>query len=204
MGNGDRDVRERVFWKSKLCCPRRLPIRGAGRERKGNTLCRSRSRLQVFGQPPFRLLFVSLEKVATFEGRQQSGRPAIFDEYRQGEVRPLAGGGPCRRLTFPTRIGRGEVGLAYDAKDMVSAVVTLLHPSGDVAAGGNLPFMDMRGMAELLQLLSDPERPVAVDPRIADEDVRQLPDSTWTTQIAISGKLERNPIILYRAHNHRI
>ena len=45
---------------------------------------------------------------------------------------------------------------------MIGGVVALLHPSVDVVAAFDLPFVHVRGVAERLQLLGDPERPVAV------------------------------------------
>ena len=54
---------------------------------------------------------------------------------------------------------------------MVRLVVTLLHPSRDVAAAGDFPFMDVRHMTELFELLPDPECPVLVARRITDENI---------------------------------
>src|SRR5258705_13458415 len=54
---------------------------------------------------------------------------------------------------------------------MVGSVVALLHPGIDVAAALDLPFVDVWDMAERFELLGDPERPVAVDGSIADENI---------------------------------
>jgi hypothetical protein len=50
-----------------------------------------------------------------------------------------------------------------------------LHPSIDVVAALDLPFVDVRRIPELLQLGGQPERPVAIALGIADEDVRHVP-----------------------------
>ena len=55
---------------------------------------------------------------------------------------------------------------------MVGGVVARLHPSIDVVAALDLPFVDVRRVAERFQFLGDPKRPVAVAAGIADEDVR--------------------------------
>jgi hypothetical protein len=54
---------------------------------------------------------------------------------------------------------------------MVGGVVASLHPGVDIVAGVDFPLMDVRAVAEILQLLGEPERPVAIALRIADEDV---------------------------------
>ena len=48
---------------------------------------------------------------------------------------------------------------------MVGGVVAGLHPGIDVVAAGDLPVMDMRRVAERLELTGDPERPVAIAAR---------------------------------------
>jgi hypothetical protein len=58
---------------------------------------------------------------------------------------------------------------------MVGVLVAFLHPLGDVAARRNLPLMHVCNVAELFELLADPERPVSVAARVADEDVRHAP-----------------------------
>jgi hypothetical protein len=45
------------------------------------------------------------------------------------------------------------------------------HPGIDVLAALDLPFMDVRRVAQRFELLGDPERPVPVAARIADEDI---------------------------------
>jgi len=54
---------------------------------------------------------------------------------------------------------------------MIGLDLTLLHPGGDIAPSVDLPFMDMRYVAELLQLLADPESPIPIAAGIADEDI---------------------------------
>ena len=56
-------------------------------------------------------------------------------------------------------------------RDMIRLLVTLLHPSRNVATAGDFPFMDVRHMTELFELLPDPERPVTINRRIADENI---------------------------------
>ena len=45
------------------------------------------------------------------------------------------------------------------------------HPSRDVTPGRDFPFMDTWRVAESLEFVADPERPVAVAARIADENI---------------------------------
>src|SRR5262249_15221339 len=47
----------------------------------------------------------------------------------------------------------------------------LFHPSRDVTPGRDFPFMDMWRVAESLEFVADPERPVAVAARVADENI---------------------------------
>jgi hypothetical protein len=54
---------------------------------------------------------------------------------------------------------------------MVGSVVALLYPGINVAAALDLPFVDVRDMAERFELLGDPERPVAVGGSVADENI---------------------------------
>ena len=56
---------------------------------------------------------------------------------------------------------------------MVSGIVSRFHPSVDVVTAFDLPFVNMRRVAEGLQLLGNPEGPVAVAAGVADEDVGQ-------------------------------
>jgi len=74
-------------------------------------------------------------------------------------------------LKFPTRIGLGQIDPADNAKRVVGVVMSLLHPRRDIAASVDLPFMDVRNVAELFQLLADPESPIPVAAGIADEDI---------------------------------
>ena len=78
---------------------------------------------------------------------------------------------PERGVALQGRIGRLQVLVRHDAEHVVGGVVALLHPGIDVVAALDLPFVDVRGVAERLELLGDPERPVAVAARIADEDI---------------------------------
>ena len=45
------------------------------------------------------------------------------------------------------------------------------HPGVDILAAADLPFVDVRGVAEFRQLGGKPKRPVAIALRIADEDI---------------------------------
>src|SRR5277367_515738 len=83
-----------------------------------------------------------------------------------------AGRRPLGRAALPIRIVFGEISFAHDAKYVLRVVVTLLHPGGNIAAGGDLPLVNARLMAELFQLDADPERPFAVAAGVADENVR--------------------------------
>src|SRR5262245_16220125 len=69
---------------------------------------------------------------------------------RQRKVRALSGGGPLRRPALPARIGCLKIGLADDTEDVVCLVVALLHPSRNIAAARNFPFVDVSHMAERL------------------------------------------------------
>jgi hypothetical protein len=54
---------------------------------------------------------------------------------------------------------------------VVSGIVSRFHPSVDVVTAFDLPFVNMRRVAEGLQLLGNPKRPVAIAARVADEDI---------------------------------
>jgi hypothetical protein len=55
---------------------------------------------------------------------------------------------------------------------LVGGVMALFHPGTDVVAALDLPFVDARRVAERLQLLGNPKRPVAIARCIADENIR--------------------------------
>ena len=145
---------------------------GLDRAWKSHRARRLGGRRQIGFEARPRVVLAQTEEVTTLEWREQGRRLAFLDEHRQRKIRPLAGDGPLRRLPFPTGIVLGQIIFADDAKDVVGVAVALLHPCRDVAAGRNLPFVDMWRMAERLQLLADPKRPVPVAAGIADEDIR--------------------------------
>src|SRR4051794_29488229 len=49
--------------------------------------------------------------------------------------------------------------------------MALVHPGGDVAAARDFPIVDMRRVAEGIELMADPFRPFAVAARVADENI---------------------------------
>ncbi len=114
-------------------------------------------------------------KIATLERREQGRCIARFDEHRPSEIRPLADRGPFGRIALPVRIVLGQIVLANNQKHVIRFVVALLHPCRDIPACGNLPLMDTSDMAERLELLPDPKRPVPVAAGIADENIRHAP-----------------------------
>src|SRR5262249_42634115 len=59
----------------------------------------------------------------------------------------------------------------HDAQGMIGGIVPLLHPGIDVVAALDLPFVDVRRVAESAGFVRDPERPVAIASRVTDEDV---------------------------------
>ena len=91
--------------------------------------------------------------------RRQSARP---DRDQEDETRPFGGRLPERGIAFKRGVGRLQVVIGDDAEHLIGGIVALLHPGVDVVAALDLPFMNVRDMAERLQLLGDPERPVTV------------------------------------------
>src|SRR5262249_45683374 len=55
------------------------------------------------------------------------------------------------------------------------------HPGRDVTPGRDLPFMDTWRVAESLEFVADPERPVAVAARVADENIGHAEKSRFGT-----------------------
>ena len=58
-----------------------------------------------------------------------------------------------------------------NAQDMIGCIDPRFHPSCDVTPGPDFPFMDMWRVAESLEFVADPGRPVAVAARVADENI---------------------------------
>src|SRR5262244_798233 len=54
---------------------------------------------------------------------------------------------------------------------MIGGIVPLLHPGIDVVAALDLPFVDVRRVAEGAEFVRDPERPVTIAARVTDENV---------------------------------
>ena len=73
--------------------------------------------------------------------------------------------------TFEGGIRRLQILFRDDAEHVMGRVDPRFHPAVDIFAAVDLPFVDVRGVAERLQLLRDPERPVAIALRIADEEI---------------------------------
>jgi hypothetical protein len=122
-------------------------------------------------------------KIASFDERQQRRRLAILDEHRQRKIWPFVLSRPLRGSTLPAGIIFCQVTGADDAKNEIRICKALVHPLRDIAAPGNLPFMNTRHMAELFQLLANPECPILVFARIADENVRhRLAPAAWAAQ----------------------
>ncbi len=115
----------------------------------------------------------SQRRIWSAERRQ----PAGLHRHEQHEARPLRRRLPQRGVALQGRVGRLQILVRHHAEHMVGGVVALLHPGVDVVAALDLPFVDVRRMPERLELLGDPERPVAVARRIADEDIRHPPPS---------------------------
>jgi hypothetical protein len=136
---------------------------------------RFRSRCKVRGEPSARVRLAQPVKIAALEERKHCRRFTFLDEDRQREIGPIASGGPLRRLALQTRIGFVQVDLADNAKDVVGVIVAFLHPCCDIRPARNLPFVDVPYVAEFLQLLADPERPVSVAACVADENVGHAP-----------------------------
>ena len=89
-------------------------------------------------------------------------QPAGLHRHEQHEARPLRRRLPQRGVALQGRVGRLQVLVRDDAEHVVGGVVALLHPGVDVVAALDLPLVDVRRVAERLELLGDPERPVAV------------------------------------------
>ncbi len=173
-GDGDRNVRERepVARKRSALGVLGERFRSLRLSRETHKRFRRLGLGQICGEARPGVVLAQAEKRATLDVRHCHRRLAVFNEHRQHEVRPFARGGPLRRAALPTRIVLSQIVGADDAKHAIRLLEALLHPGRDVAACVNLPFMDMRRMAERLQLLADPERPLPVAACVADEDIR--------------------------------
>jgi hypothetical protein len=68
-------------------------------------------------------------------------------------------------------VGCLQILVQDDAEHVVEGVVMRLHPGADVTAGVDPPSVDVRFVTERLLLLGDPEHPIAIALRIADEDL---------------------------------
>src|SRR5712671_1635556 len=64
-----------------------------------------------------------------------------------------------------------KVGAGDNAQDVIRCMMPRFHPSRDVTPGRDFPFMDTWRVAESLEFVADPERPVAVATRVADENI---------------------------------
>ena len=89
-------------------------------------------------------------------------QPAWPNCDQKDETGPFGGRLPERGIALKRGVGGLQVVIGDDAEHMIGGVVALLHPGVDVVAALDLPFMNVRDMAERLQLLGDPERPVAI------------------------------------------
>ena len=89
-------------------------------------------------------------------------QPARLHRHEQHEARPLRRRLPQRGVALQGRVRRLQVLVRDDAEHVVGGVVALLHPGVDVVAALDLPLVDVRRVPERLELLGDPERPVAV------------------------------------------
>jgi hypothetical protein len=120
------------------------------------------------GQP------VQLAAAKVLHDGRQLGR---LDHDDEREARTLTSRLPKGGIAFELRIeGFGsQVVRRHHAQHMVGGVMALLHPGIDVFTRPDLPFVNVSRVAERIQLLGDPERPVAVARRVADEIVGHAP-----------------------------
>jgi hypothetical protein len=96
---------------------------------------------------------------------------ARLDENGDCEIGAIVEGCPLSRPTLQTRIRLNEIRARHDAKNVVGSPMALLHPFHNVATGGDFPVMNVRGVAERFEFVPDPKRPIAITPRIADENI---------------------------------
>jgi hypothetical protein len=89
-------------------------------------------------------------------------QPARADRDQEHETGPFGGRLPERGIALKRGVGRLQVVIGDDAEHMIGGVVALLHPGVNIVPALYLPFVDVRRVAKRLQLLGDPERPVAV------------------------------------------
>ena len=129
----------------------------------------------VLAKPRAPRLLRQAEQFAALQMVDEARQLARLDHHEQHEVRPLLRRLPERGVALQRRIRRLQIFVRHDAEDVVGGVVALLHPAVDVAAALDLPFVDMRRVAERFQLRADPMRPLAVAVGIADEYIRHSP-----------------------------
>jgi hypothetical protein len=111
------------------------------------------------------------DQVAAADVGAEPRQAARLDLDQQNKTRLLFRRDPETGAAFQGRIGRLQILFRDDAEHVMGRVDALLHPGIDILAAFDLPFVDVRGVAERLQLLRDPERPVAIALRIADEEI---------------------------------
>src|SRR5262249_53518800 len=78
---------------------------------------------------------------------------------------------PQRRVALEGGIRRLQIVIRDGAEHVIRRIVVLLHPGVDVIAAFDLPFVYVMRVTKSFQLLGDPERPVAVAARVADENI---------------------------------
>jgi len=128
--------------------------------------------LHEFAKAQARGILRDAEQFAAADMVGQGGQLGWLHRHEQHEAGPVAGGLPERRVAFEGGVGRLQVFVGNDAEHMLGGVMALLHPGINVIAAPDLPFVDMWRVAESLQLLGDPECPVAVATRVADKNIR--------------------------------
>jgi hypothetical protein len=101
--------------------------------------------------------------------RRHGRQPRHIADLRNRSSLPIVWRDHIDGVALQRGTGRLEVVVRDHAQHVVGRVVVGLYPGHDVVAGLDLPLMDMGGMAEAVQVLGDPVRPLPVRAGVADE-----------------------------------
>jgi hypothetical protein len=111
-------------------------------------------------------------EIAALQRREEYGYFARLDEDRQRKIWSAGHCGPLPRAALQTGIGCLQIFFGYDTEHMGGGVGLHFHPSHNIGAARHLPFVDVRTMAEIFELMPDPECTIAISRRVTDENIR--------------------------------
>jgi hypothetical protein len=100
-----------------------------------------------------RRIFGNAEYLTATDVIAERRQPARLHGHKQDEAGPVLSRLPQRCMAFQRRIGRLQIFVRDYAEHAVRRLVAQFHPGVDVVAPFDLPLMDMRRVAERLQLL---------------------------------------------------